>query len=71
MPKYKNEFSRPDHYDHEILGKSDGKKIGTLRVKPIGLLWKPANQQDFLSVTLDQFTAWIEDPNTKAKKIGS
>ena len=69
MPTYKNEFSRPDHYEHEI--QSDGKKIGTLRVKPGGLLWKPVGQHKFYSVSLDQFQTWIIHPETNAKRVGS
>ncbi len=65
MPAYKNEFARPDHYEHEII--TDGKKIGTLRVKPVGLLWKPAGQQKYYSVTLEQFTGWITESGRRTR----
>ena len=51
MPAYKNQFVRPDHYDHEILCSNGAKpKVGTIRVKPGGILWKPVGQQRFYSV---------------------
>jgi len=70
MPNYRNQFSRPTRVDHEILGAS-GKKIGILRVKPSGVLWKPVNQQKFYSVSLDQFTTWITSSVSGAQRCGS
>jgi len=70
MPTYKNQFARPKYYDHEILDE-DAKKIGTLRVKPGNILWKPKGQQKFYSVSLDNFREWIKDPKTNANKTGS
>ncbi len=65
MPRYNNSFAQPAYHDHTI-NDADGKKIGTLRVKPSGVLWKPANQQKFFSVSLDEFRPWIEGhPNAK------
>ncbi len=69
MPAYKNEFARPDHYEHEIL--SDGKKVGTLRVKPGGILWKPSGQHRFYSVNLERFADWITASATGATRTGS
>jgi hypothetical protein len=46
-------------------------KLGTLRVKPGGLLWKPKRQQKFYSVSLEQFEAWITNSATGAKRTGS
>ena len=69
MPAYKNEFGRPAHYDHEILCAKG--KLGTLRVKPGGLLWKPKRQQKFYSVSLEQFEAWITNSATGAKRTRS
>ena len=68
MPSYKNKFAGPDHYEHVILN-DEGKKLGTLRVKPSGVLWKPVDKQKFFSVTLEQFTAWIADAATRAKVV--
>lgn len=44
MPTYSKQFGRPEYYDHEIQDiEDDNKKIGTIRVKPVSVLWKPAN----------------------------
>ena len=61
MPKYINQFSRPDHYDHTILDDQD-KVVGTLRFKPSSVLWAPTNSRKFFAVPLDKFTAWIAVP---------
>jgi len=70
MPTYSNQFGRPHYYDHEIWA-VNGRKIGTVRVKPIGILWKPANQRSFYSVSLAKFAEWIVDPNTGAQRTKS
>ncbi len=70
MPKYNNQFARPEYYDHEIRD-SDDKKIGTVRVKPTGVLWKPVNGQKFFSVPLEKFITWITDSSTQASKTKS
>ncbi len=70
MPRYKNQFQRPTHQDHHIRD-ANNKKIGTLRVKPTGVAWKPANKQKFYSVSLDDFTDWITKPSTGASQTSS
>jgi hypothetical protein len=70
MPKYMNQFARPVHYDHDILDEND-KKVGTLRVKPTSVLWKPAHARKFFNVSLDRFADWISDPATKARQTKS
>jgi len=67
MPAYKNQFSRPKYYDHGILDER-GNKIGTLRVKPTGVLWKPKNAQKFHSVSLKNFIEWITDKKTSGSR---
>jgi hypothetical protein len=69
VPKYKNQFKEQTYYDHTIVG-SDGKKVGTLRIKPSSVLWKPKSQQQFYSVPLEEFAEWITS-NASAKKTGS
>lgn len=69
MPAYKNEFGRPAHYDHDI--RRANRKLGTLRVKPGGLLWKPKGQQKFYSVSLEQFEKWITSSAAGANRTGS
>lgn len=67
MPKYRNRFVSPDYVEHRIADES-GKLIGTLRVKPVAVLWKPRGKREFFSVGLNGFVDWITDPATKAKK---
>ena len=70
MPKYTNQFARPDYIDHDIVD-DNGKFIGCVRVKPVGVAWRPANQRKFYSVPLDAFAAWMTDPNTQAGRTKS
>ena len=70
MPLYKNKFRSPDHIEETIVDENNN-VIGTLRIKPSGILWKPKGKQKFYAVTLDQFREWITDVNTKAKRTGS
>lgn len=64
----KNRFSSPKFIEEEILDEK-GNKVGTVRIKPSGVLWKEAGKQDFYSVDLEKFKTWITDPATKAKKV--
>ena len=70
MPKYNNHFASPDHIEETILS-ANGEVIGTIRVKPSSILWKPKGAQKYFSVSLDSFTVWITDLKTKARKAGS
>lgn len=62
----KNQFQRPMLYDHEIVDE-DEHKIGEIRVTPTSVKWKRKGQQIYKSVTLEQFTAWIESSESGAK----
>jgi hypothetical protein len=70
MPAYKNQFVRPDHHEHEILS-STGSKIGTIRLKPNRVLWKPVGAGKFFGVSLDKFKEWIIADETGARKSKS
>jgi hypothetical protein len=69
MPAYTNEFAEPEYYDHVIRGDGKGAKVGTLRIKPSAILWKPAGKHDFCKVSLQAFAEWITDPSTAASKV--
>lgn len=72
MPAYNNEFARPDHYDHDIVKGATGKnKVGTLRVKPVSILWKPSGERKFHCVSLDDFVSWITATSTGARRVKS
>lgn len=70
MPKYTKQFDRPGHYDHEIQT-LNGMVVGTLRVKPVGVLWRPKSKGKFYSVSLDEFTDWIMSKKTEARRTSS
>ena len=57
MPNYKNWFDKPTYYDHKIMD-SNG-VVGTIRIKPSGVLWKGLSQQNFSRVSLEKFIEWI------------
>ncbi len=67
-----NSFNRPVRCDQKII---DGNRnaVGTVRIKPNRIAWKPGHQGAtlFYSVDLDKFIAWITDPNTRADKVKS
>jgi hypothetical protein len=70
MPTYKNRFASPDFFEETIID-GNGTKVGTIRVKPSSVLWKPSGQQKFFSVSLDTFANWVTSPASKAKRTAS
>jgi hypothetical protein len=71
MPASKYKFAEPESYDHDIDKKDTGTVIGTLRVKPSTILWKPKGakgNKPFFTADLDEFIVWIKDKNRKASK---
>lgn len=70
MPDYKNRFDAPEFIE-KIIFDENGAVLGTIRIKPSGVLWKPKGARKFFSIPLAKFTDWITDPKTKARKTGS
>ncbi len=68
MPAYKYNFKAPV-YQELTIQKDSGKIVGTLRLKPSTILWKPGSGQDFYSVSLDSFAEWIVGKESGAKKV--
>ncbi len=62
-----NQFREPNHMDIMI---EDGKKtlIGTLRIKPNGILWSNANENGFRKASLEQFIEWMGQKDKKKVK---
>ena len=54
-----NEFRTPKFVDHVIQGE-DGLVVGTIRVKPSGIGWCPADGKKWRSVTLGKFIEFME-----------
>ena len=70
MPVYKNSFRAPAYFEETIIDEEDT-VIGTIRVKPSSILWKPKNAQKYYSINLQKFAEWITDSDTKARKTKS
>lgn len=70
MPMYNNKFKSVDHIEETVIDK-DGGVIGTIRVKPSSILWKPKNKRKFYSVSLDFFSEWITSQAAGAKEVSS
>lgn len=70
MPDYVNAFKSPS-YAEETITANDGSIIGTIRIKPSGVLWKPANAHKFYSVPLNDFIEWITNPENKFSKTNN
>ena len=68
MPTYKKKFAEPDYYEHVIVEHDTQKKIGTLRVKPVSLLWKPVGGQFFYAVSMDDFAEWAKSNRKRVKQ---
>ncbi len=70
MPAYKYKFKSLEYFEETILDDKND-TIGTVRIKPSGILWKPKGQHKYYAVTLEQFKEWITDENTRAKRTSS
>lgn len=70
MPKYNNRFKSPTYLE-ETIEDENGTIVGSIRVKPSSILWRPVNAQKFYAITLDEFARWITDPNTGANRTAS
>ncbi len=70
MPKYSYQFQSPAYIEEGIIDDT-GRKIGTIRVKPVSVGWKPPNAREFLTVDIDQFAAWITSPQSGARRTKS
>ena len=70
MPKYNNAFKSPEHVQVIIIDENKA-MVGTLRVKPSSILWKPKGERLFLAVTLEQFRTWITDSENGARRVKS
>jgi hypothetical protein len=70
MPNHKNSFTSPDFVEETVVDET-GAKLGTIRIRPSSVLWKPVNKRKFYSVSLKAFTTWITAEETAAKQKAS
>ena len=68
MPDYVNKLAAPAYIEQRIVT-LDGTAVGTIRLKPSGVLWKPKGAHSFYRVSLDHFSEWITDPDTGAGRV--
>jgi len=67
MPKYSYSFKSPAYVEQKVVN-DKGVVVGTIRIKPSSVCWKPKSGKQFYSVSLDDFAAWIMDKKTKANR---
>ena len=65
MPAMNNSFRSPEYVQETIVDK-EGNVVGTIRVKPVAIKWKPKGAHKFRSVPLSKFVDWITDDATGA-----
>jgi hypothetical protein len=72
MPGSKYKFAEQQAYDHDIDTNTFAPKvIGTLRIKPSTILWKPKGakgNKPYFAADLDEFITWITDKDRKVSK---
>ena len=68
MPKYDDHFRSPAFIEETIV---DGKNavIGTIRIKPSGVLWKAAHEKKYYQVKLEVFRDWIAGSESNARRV--
>ena len=69
MPICNNKSITPTYLQQTMQDASTGETIGTIRIKSSSVLWKPKDQHEYYSVTLDAFAGWITSPSTGARRI--
>lgn len=62
-----NSFRPRKFVDHEIVD-SNKRVVGHVRVKPSGILWSPADGQDWYGISLSAFAKHLEENGKKQKK---
>jgi hypothetical protein len=56
----RNSFRIPKYVDH-IIQDEDGLVVGTVRVKPSGISWAPADGKKWRTVPLHRFVEFMEE----------
>jgi len=62
-----NSFKPSKYEDHEIVD-DNNKVVGTVRVKPSGILWSPKGSHSWLGINLDKFQEFMAENGRKQKK---
>jgi hypothetical protein len=62
-----NEFRPRKYEDFEIVD-ADGAKVGEVRVKPSGILWKPKHSRKWFGIDLDTFASYMQQNGKEQDK---
>ena len=62
----KKTIKRSQSEDFEIV--EDDGKVGTVRIKPSGILWKAKGKHKWIGVTVEQFAAFAEENGKEQEK---
>jgi hypothetical protein len=62
-----NSFRIPKFIDH-IIQDDDGLVVGTLRIKPSGVAWSPADGKKWRTVRLRKFIEFMEEQGRFTEK---
>ena len=62
-----NSFKPRKYQDLEIVDDA-GRMIGTIRIKPSGILWAPADAKVWYGLPLAKFAAYVIDQGRTQKK---
>lgn len=62
-----NNFKHRKYFDHVILG-PDKKVVGTIRVKPSGVLWAAKGSKAWKGVDLETFAEFMQKNGKKQGK---
>lgn len=60
------EIKRAQSEDFEIY--EDGNKVGTVRIKPSGILWKAKGKQSWFGVSLEKFAEFAVQHGKEQKQ---
>ena len=67
VPKYTATFRKPEYVEVEVMDNGT-RKVGTIRLKPVAVCWKPANASYFHTVSMDKFVEWITSEEAGARR---
>jgi hypothetical protein len=63
----KNSFRIPKFVDH-VIQDEGGLIVGTLRIKPSGVAWAPADGKKWRSISLERFVRFMEEHGKMKEK---
>jgi hypothetical protein len=62
----KKSIRRSQSEDFEIV--ENNRKVGTVRIKPSGILWKPKGKQKWFGISVEDFSNFAEKQGKEQSK---